>query len=160
MDGDNMKTRIILTILTVAALLAACTPKSTSTDVVTQAPVMTDAMASLEATSVMSGGTPSLPMTNEVASATSAPISSGNVFDVEISGFAFEKNSITIKAGDTVIWTNHDGAPHSVVADDGSYKSNSLQNDASFSHTFETPGTFTYHCGFHASMTGTVIVEP
>jgi plastocyanin len=82
------------------------------------------------------------------------------VFDVEISGFAFEESSITIKVGDTVTWTNHDSSPHTVVADDGSFKSNSLKNDASFSQTFESAGSYSYHCGIHSSMTGIIIVEP
>lgn len=143
-----------------AALLAACAPKSTTTEAASLDPVITDTMASMEASSVPSEETPSTPVTNEAATATSAPVPSGNVFDVEISGFAFEASTITIKVGDTVTWTNHDDSPHSVVADDGSFKSNSLKNDASFSQTFGTAGTFSYHCGFHASMTGIVIVEP
>jgi plastocyanin len=155
-----MKIRYFMTVLAMAALMAACAPKNNSTDAVTLSPVITDEMASMEASSGPSEETPSTPASNEAATATSAPIPSGKVFDVEISGFAFDQNTITIKIGDTVTWTNHDDSPHSVVADDGSFKSNSLKNDASFSQTFETAGTFSYHCGFHASMTGTVIVEP
>ncbi|OGN72265.1 MAG: hypothetical protein A2X25_00440 [Chloroflexi bacterium GWB2_49_20] len=95
-----------------------------------------------------------------VDSATSAPAPSANIFNVEISGFAFDKNTITIKVGDTVTWTNHDSATHNIVADDGGFKSTSLSNDAIYSHTFDSAGTFTYHCGFHAAMKGTVIVQP
>lgn len=145
-----MKIRTFLIILTLSSLLAACAPKELSTPVSTLAPAMTEAMESME---------PTLAPT-EVASATSAPIPSGNVFEVEISGNAFEENTITIKIGDSVTWTNHDSATHTVVADDGSFKSSSLKNDASFNQTFDKAGTFTYHCGFHSSMTGTVIVEP
>lgn len=155
-----MKTRYLITILTMTALLAACAPQSTASDVVTLVPVTSDGMESLEPTTVPIEETPTTSAPTEVASATSDPVPSGNVFEVEISGFAFEANTITIKAGDTVTWTNHDSSPHTVVADDGSFKSNSLKNDASFSQTFDTAGTFSYHCGIHPSMTGTVIVEP
>ena len=30
---------------------------------------------------------------------------------------------------------------------------------ATFSFTFDTPGTYAYHCGIHPSMTGEVIVQ-
>ena len=133
-----------------ASLMAACAPKNTSSDAATLEPVMTKTMESVEPISAPS----------EVPAVTSVPIPAGNVFDVEISGFAFAENTITIKVGDTVTWTNHDSATHTVAADDGSFKSGNLKNDASFSQTFDTAGTYTYHCGFHSSMTGTVTVEP
>jgi plastocyanin len=145
-----MKISSLLTILTLASLLAACAPKSTSPEVATSAPVMTEPMVTSEPTTV--------PV--EIITTNSAPVPSGNVFEVEISGFLFKENTITIKAGDTVTWTNHDSATHTVAADDGSFKSGNLKNNASFSQTFDTPSTYSYHCGFHASMTGTVIVEP
>ena len=39
--------------------------------------------------------------------------------DVEISGFAFAPASITVPLGTTVIWTNKDAAPHTIVSDSG-----------------------------------------
>jgi plastocyanin len=155
-----MKIRSLLTIFTLASFLAACAPKSPSSEVATLAPLMTEAMESMEPISAPSEDASATSAPSEVASATSAPLSSGNVFDVEISGFKFEDNTVTIKVGDTVTWTNHDSATHTVAADDGSFKSGNLKNNASFSQTFDTAGTYSYHCGFHASMTGTVIVEP
>jgi plastocyanin len=119
-------------------------------------PGMTEAMESMEPISEYTEET-SAPTD---VSATSAPITSGNAFEVEISDFAFDVNSITIKVGDTITWTNHDSSRHSVVADDGSFKSSGLSNDSIFSHTFDSAGTFNYYCGFHPSMKGTVIVQP
>ena len=152
-----MKIKSLITILTMATLLAACTPKDASTPIPTLAAVMTEVMESIEPTLESSEET-SAP--TEVASATSAPNTSGTVFEVKISGFAFEENTVTIKVGDTVTWTNHESATHTVAADDGSFISSNLKNDASFSHTFDSAGTYPYHCGFHSSMTGTVIVVP
>ena len=76
---------------------------------------------------------------------------------VSISNFAFNPESITVKAGTTVIWTNHDSAAHTVTADDGSW-SGSVPQNASFSHKFSTPGTYKYHCAIHVQMLGTVNV--
>jgi plastocyanin len=83
---------------------------------------------------------------------------------VSIQNFAFGPTPVTVNAGDTVTWTQHDTyAVHTVTADATSvekFDSGNLSTDTgvSFSHTFNTPGTFTYHCAIHPSMTGTVVV--
>jgi plastocyanin len=77
---------------------------------------------------------------------------------VSISGFAFDPNALEIAAGTTVTWTNNDGPSHTVTADDGSFDSGTMANGASFSFTFDTPGTFTYHCAIHPNMTATIVV--
>ena len=77
---------------------------------------------------------------------------------VAISGFAFAPNVLEITAGTTVTWTNNDGANHTVTADDGSFDSGAFGSGATFSVTFDIPGTYTYFCGIHGSMTGTIVV--
>ena len=48
---------------------------------------------------------------------------------------------------------------HTVTADDGkTFDSGSIDPNATFSFTFKSAGTFTYHCGFHTYMKGTVVV--
>lgn len=76
---------------------------------------------------------------------------------VAIQNFAFSPAEMKIKKGDTIVWTNNDTAPHSVVAD--SFHSETLQKGQSFRFTFATAGTHDYICGIHPRMTGTVIVE-
>jgi plastocyanin len=77
---------------------------------------------------------------------------------VTISGFAFGPASVSVPVGSTVTWTNQDGTAHTVTADDGSFDSGSLAQGATFSQTFDTPGTYPYHCAIHSSMTGTITV--
>jgi len=83
----------------------------------------------------------------------------GTGSDVSIKNFAFTSNNIPVTKGTTIKWTNNDGVTHTVTADDGSFDSGSLTNGASFSHTFSTAGTYTYHCSIHTTMTGTVTVQ-
>lgn len=64
-----------------------------------------------------------------------------------------------MKAGATVVWINQDPVPHTVTADDGSFDSGTLATVASTSHTFNKPGTYAYHCTFHPSMHGTIVVQ-
>lgn len=64
----------------------------------------------------------------------------------------------TIKAGDTVVWSNNDDHDHTIVADDGSFKSGNIPHAQTFEHQFTKPGTFSYSCSYHPRMRGTVTV--
>jgi plastocyanin len=77
---------------------------------------------------------------------------------VRIADFAFAPDSSDVKVGDSVKWTNSDGATHTVTADDGAFDSGNLAAGKAFSFTFDKAGTFAYHCNIHQSMTGTVVV--
>ena len=136
-----MKTKLLGSLMILAVFLTACASGNTASISPTQA-----------ASSTQSNGA--------VSTDTSAPVASTSPNQIQISGFAFNPNSLTIKVGDTVTWTNLDSAAHTVVADDGSFKSDRLITGATFQYTFNTAGTFTYKCGIHASMTGTLIVQP
>ncbi len=79
---------------------------------------------------------------------------------VAIKDFSFQPASISVVVGSTVTWTNNDTTGHTVTADDGSFDSGTVAPGATFSHTFDTAGTFTYHCNIHPSMTATITVVP
>lgn len=82
---------------------------------------------------------------------------------------SFVPATVTVTAGDTVTWTQSGANPHSVTADDGSFDSHPnclpacMSQGDTFSHTFEEPGEFGYHCKVHGApgegMAGTVVVE-
>jgi len=79
---------------------------------------------------------------------------------VSIKGFAFNPKTITIKSGTTIFWTNEDSVGHTVTSDSGKeLDSKLLSKEESYEHTFNTPGTYNYHCTPHPSMKGTIIVE-
>jgi plastocyanin len=78
---------------------------------------------------------------------------------VSIVDFAFMPSSLMIASGTTVTWTNTGNAPHTATADDGSFDSGQLTNGQTFSQTFNTPGTFTYHCSVHPFMTAMITVS-
>ena len=57
---------------------------------------------------------------------------------------------------------NNDSPTHTIASDMGSpvsFSSDPLATGASYSFTFTQPGTYTYHCSIHPSMTGTIIVQ-
>lgn len=72
--------------------------------------------------------------------------------------FAFSPATITIHAGDTVTWTNTGKQPHTATATNNSWDTGVLRPGQSGSHTFSTPGTYSYYCIVHPYMKGTVVV--
>jgi plastocyanin len=79
--------------------------------------------------------------------------------EVAIADFVFEPSTLTVATGTEVMWTNEHTLAHTATADDESFDSGRLGQGESFSRTFDTAGTFAYHCTLHPSMTATVIVE-
>ena len=78
---------------------------------------------------------------------------------VTIDNFSFSPATLTVPAGTTVTWTNHDDIPHNIAEHDQKFKSKALDTDESFSYTFTEAGTYEYFCGLHPKMVGKIIVE-
>jgi plastocyanin len=87
----------------------------------------------------------------------------------------FVPESVTIKAGDTVKWTNPHNISHTVTFDPSKtgakenavlpagvepFDSGPVEEEGTFSHTFTVKGTYKYVCVYHEGMgmVGTVIV--
>ncbi len=81
-----------------------------------------------------------------------------NEVQVTIEGFAYHPADLTIPAGTAVTWTNKDSAPHTSTSDDSVWDSGPLSQGDSYTHTFDQPGTFNYHCAIHTSIKGTITV--
>ena len=79
--------------------------------------------------------------------------------EVSVDNFTYNPQQITVKAGTTVVWINHDDIPHTVTSKTGVFRSKALDTDDKFSFTFATPGTFLYFCALHPHMTGSIVVE-
>jgi plastocyanin len=79
--------------------------------------------------------------------------------NIAIDNFSFTPREITVTAGTTVTWVNHDDVPHTVVSTDKKFRSKALDTDDQFSFTFNDPGTYAYFCSVHPMMTGKVIIK-
>lgn len=81
---------------------------------------------------------------------------------INIENYTFVPASITVKKGTTITWTNKDQAEHNVVSDDdspgGGPNGPLLAKDETYSFTFDTAGTFKYHCQPHPYMKAEVVV--
>jgi amicyanin len=79
---------------------------------------------------------------------------------IKIANFTFDPPTLTVKAGTTVTWINADDIPHLVSEKNGTFRSNALDTDETFTQTFPAAGTIEYFCAIHPHMTGKIIVTP
>jgi plastocyanin/uncharacterized membrane protein YozB (DUF420 family) len=87
------------------------------------------------------------------ASVAEQPAAPPDRITVKISNFDFTPKEVSIPAGTTVEWVD-EGGRHTVWADDGSFKSDTLVAGGRFEHKFEKEGTFPYYCDFHGDKHG------
>lgn len=108
------------------------------------------------------GGTATAPPNNGV----NTPPPAGGI---SVTNNMFSPGTKTVAVGASVQWAwntctgdAYNGqtcVSHSVTFDDGS-ASSALQDQGTFNKTFNTAGTFTYHCSVHgAAMTGSITVQ-
>jgi amicyanin len=89
-----------------------------------------------------------------------APSSTPTTYNLEISGMAFSNTDLHILVGDTVVWTNKDSVQHTVTSDSGGELGSAmLSNGQTYSHTFSSAGSFSYHCTPHPFMKAKVTVQ-
>jgi plastocyanin len=86
-----------------------------------------------------------------------------NLLTVTIKNGVFSPNPVTVTVGQTVNWLNSDTIAHTAtdpgVFDIGSIAPTSAHSDNGDGVTFNTAGTYNYHCTLHANETATVIVR-
>jgi plastocyanin len=79
--------------------------------------------------------------------------------EVAIVKSVYGPDPLHIRPGTTVTWVNRDRSPHTTTAEDLTFDSGYLAQGATWSRTFETPGTYAYFCVYHPRMRGTIVVE-
>ena len=80
---------------------------------------------------------------------------------VNVGHSSFDPAKVTIQKGESVTFHNVQEMPggHTVVADDGSWKSPPLKLDETFTKRFEQSGTVKIHVEQHPAATGEIVVE-
>lgn len=81
--------------------------------------------------------------------------------DVSITGFAFGPNTLKVRAGEKVTWTNADDTPHQITLVGGEpQRSEVMLKGQSATLQFDAAGNIAYVCGLHPTMKGTIEVVP
>lgn len=101
-----------------------------------------------------------------LASLVLLPFFAGAQHQVSVLNFNFSPQNLTIQVGESVTWSNNSGV-HNVNGSQTTFSNNPesfFSGNAAFgwtfSHTFNTPGTYNYRCDPHVglNMTGTITV--
>ncbi|MCD6036241.1 MAG: mauC [Nitrososphaeraceae archaeon] len=78
----------------------------------------------------------------------------------------YDPSPANVAVGTTVTWTNDDATLHTVYSGLPSdpqqgqlFQSDFMTKGKTFSHTFDTAGTFDYYCTLHPFMIGQVVVK-
>ena len=92
------------------------------------------------------------------SASSSAPASAGT--EVTIKDFKFGPETQSVKVGAKVKFQNSDTQPHTATSDTGgAFDAGAIDPSGSKEITFDTAGTFAYHCSFHPFMRGTIEVK-
>lgn len=86
------------------------------------------------------------------------PVSTGPQ-QIEMGDDVFLPAQLTVAAGTKVTWVNKGSKAHTVVSNDKLFDSGLVNVGGEFSHTFDAPGTYLYHCAPHAKMIGRLVVK-
>lgn len=135
----NRRLRLGALVATAALALAACS----SSGGATAAPASQPAASSAASAPAAAGG------------ACSAGTGSGTA--AQIKDFTFP-SGLSVAAGSAISWTNGDSTNHTVTLDDGSCDT-PVNAGETVTVTYNTPGTFAFHCTIHPNMTGSLEVK-
>jgi plastocyanin len=155
---NHLKRKLLLVTVTslLSLFLAACGQSAADSNGSSEAQSTTAPNASTNSNTDMSKM--EMPAKPSPATAKNLPASS-NPDQVVVENFSFQPGTLTVKAGTTVTWVNHDDEPHTVNENNKTFKSGTLDTDAKFSYKFTSPGTYSYFCSLHPRMTGQIIVK-
>ena len=78
---------------------------------------------------------------------------------IMINDFKFSQEPMTIAAGSTITWVNHDDIPRSIVVPTLGIRSQPMNKEQLFAFRLDKPGTYESMRGLHPIMQGKVIAQ-
>ena len=76
-----------------------------------------------------------------------------------IEGTTFTPETLTVKVGDTIVWTNKDPFPHTITSTTGAFDSQAIAPEKSWQYKAVKKGEFPYACTLHPTMKGRLVVQ-
>lgn len=83
---------------------------------------------------------------------------SAKAVSVKVDMYAFMPDTLTVRVGTRVTFTNHDMTAHTATALAGTFDTGTIKPGQSKTIIVKRAGTYPYHCLFHAFMSGTIKV--
>jgi len=93
-----------------------------------------------------------------VLAALPAAATSATQHEIKIHRFKFTPDSITVKPGDTIRWTNNDPVSHDATAKDKSWNINTLRPNNSDTITVTADMVTQYYCTIHPFMKASITI--
>ena len=78
---------------------------------------------------------------------------------IVIEAMRFQPDTLTIEAGDTVVWENKDLVSHTATSKAGGFDSQLIEAGKSWQFTSAATGEFGYVCDYHPTMKGRLRIE-
>ena len=78
---------------------------------------------------------------------------------VDIREFTFDPVDLVVRPNDRITFTNHDLAPHTATALDGSWDTGELNRGDSVTLRVTKDWTGDFFCAFHPNMTASLVIE-
>jgi plastocyanin len=82
-----------------------------------------------------------------------------NTNTITMAGNSFSPAIDTIAVNSTVTWNNTSGVAHTSTSDTGAWDTGNIPAGSSKTTTFNTVGTFHYHCTYHSGMVAAITVR-
>ncbi len=136
---------------------AATTAAATTAMVATTAAATTAAATTAAAMTAMPGMTSAAATTAGATTAAAGAAATGTI-NITIQDFKFAPDTMMVKVGTKVIWTNKDSSAHTVTEDKNAFTSELIKQNATYEYTFTKAGTFSYFCQPHPFMKGKIVV--
>lgn len=155
-----LRRELVLVAGMITALAACAAPAPVAQPTPDQPGAGTPAVPSTPAPPTTPTPQPATPAPPTPAPATPTPAPATPVTgeaQVSVFDFGFGPASLEVTAGTSVTWTNDGVVPHTVTFEGGP-DSGTLEGGATFEHTFDAAGQFSYICRFHPTMRGTITV--
>ena len=97
--------------------------------------------------------------TSSYGNTTPPPSGGGTTNTINMAGNVFSPLTMTIAKGTTITWTNNSGVTHTSTSNTSVWDTGDIAAGASKTTTFNTSGSFPFHCKYHSMMTGTITVN-
>lgn len=94
-----------------------------------------------------------------VVLASRAGAAAAKTHNVSIRKFKFDPAHLSVRAGDTIRWTNYDLAPHTATADEFGWDTGELAKGQSGEVTVTEETEVSYFCVFHPHMKGALEID-
>ncbi|HEY2066450.1 MAG TPA: metallophosphoesterase [Gemmatimonadaceae bacterium] len=79
---------------------------------------------------------------------------------IGIDNFAFTPRELTVRAGQSVTWTNNDDVPHRIQSSNRAFAPSAvLDTKGVYALTLPAAGEYPYFCSLHPTMTGKILVR-